>query len=192
MATVLIADDEPITRMDLKGMLTELGYEVCGEAADGFDAVEMCRTFHPDAVLMDVKMPVFDGLSAAGLILQEELAKTVVLLTAYNDTETIRCANEIGVSGYLVKPVEQRLLRPTIEVALSQSEKIRQSRLETKKAIKQYEDSRVIARAQQYLSKKEHVSEAEAYQMLRRLSMDKRVPMATLAAAFINQEEKKP
>ena len=190
MTRIVIADDEPITRMDIRGMLTELGYAVVGEAADGFDAVEICKREHPDVVLMDVKMPVFDGLSAAGLIVQKGLAGCVVLLTAFNDDTIITGAAEAGVTGYLVKPVNQRLLRPTIEMAVAQSERLARSRKETEKAEKQLSDSRAIARAQAVLAKKQGISESEAYATLRRMSMEKRISMATLALAVLRQEGK--
>jgi len=115
MKTVLIVDDEPITRMDLRDMLTDLSFDVIGEAADGFDAIEFCRARRPDLVLMDVKMPIFDGLTASETILGEELAGCVVLLTAFGERDIIDQANRIGVTGYLVKPIEQRLLLPTVD-----------------------------------------------------------------------------
>lgn len=189
MTRIVIADDEPITRMDIAAMLTELGYEVAGEAADGFDAVELCRREKPDVAILDVKMPVFDGLSAAGLIVRDNLAGAVVLLTAFNDETIVSRATEIGVSGYLVKPVEQRLLRPAIEVARAQSERLKASRQETEKAEKQLKDSRLIARAQAVLAKSEHISESEAYTLLRRMSMEKRVPMVQLAKAVLVKEK---
>ena len=89
MISVAVIDDEPITRMDIAGMLKDLGYSVAGEAGDGFDAVALCRAKHPDVVLMDVKMPVFDGLSASKVILDEDLAGSVVLLTAFSDEEIV-------------------------------------------------------------------------------------------------------
>ena len=161
MVTVAIVDDEPITRMDVAGMIKDLGYEVAFEACDGFDAVAGCRSRRPDVVLMDVKMPVFDGLSAAEIILKEDLAGSVILLTAFSDEEIVKKAGEIGVSGYLVKPVEQRLLRPAIEVAMAQS----------------------------VYAKKEGVSESEAYQTLRKTAMDKRLPLAIIAKAYLEQED---
>jgi len=188
MTKILIADDEPITRMDLSGMLAELGYEVAGEAGDGFDAVELCRAKHPDLVLMDVKMPIFDGLSASKKILAEGLAGCVILLTAYNDTEIIERAKEIGITGYLVKPVEQRLLRPAIEMALAQSARLEKSRKETETAQKQLSDSRTVARAQGVLAKREGISESEAYALIRKLAMDKRISMAQLAETILEQE----
>ena len=189
MNRVAIVDDEPITRMDIAGMLEELGYQVVGEAGDGFDAIEICRLQKPDIVLMDVRMPVFDGLSAAETILREELAGCVVLLTAYNDRESVLRAKEIGVTGYLVKPVEQRLLMPTLEVALAQSERLRQSRDDAERSRRELSDSRLIQRAQGVLARRERISETEAYRLLRQMSMEKRVPMVALARVLLEQEE---
>ena len=186
---VVIVDDEPITRMDLAGMLEEIGYQVVGEAGDGFDAVEVCRAQRPDLVLLDVRMPVFDGFGAAETIIKEETAGCVVFLTAYNDRESIERAKEIGVAGYLVKPVEQRLLLPTLEVALAQSERLRQSREETARSRQELTESRLIQRAQSVLARRENISESDAYQTLRRLSMEKRTSMASLAKALLEQEE---
>ncbi len=187
MFRILVVDDEPIVRMDLSSMLRELGYEIVGEAGDGFDALEACRACRPDVVLMDVRMPVFDGLTAAERILREGVCPCVVLLTAFNDAELIARAAEIGVAGYLVKPVEQRLLRPTIEVALAQSKRLSESREETVEARQKLEDAKLIAQAQGILADQEGISEGEAYQVLRRLSMHKRTSMAVLAQALIEQ-----
>ena len=190
MKRVIVVDDEPITRMDLRGMLGDLGFEVAGEAGDGFDAVEVCRRLQPDVVLMDVKMPVFDGINAAETILQQDLAGCVVLLTAYGDREIIDRASAAGVTGYIVKPVEERLLLPTIEVALAQSQRLRQSWEETRRAVDRLNASKLIQRAQAVLARDQQVPESRAYQMLRRMSMDKRVPMAELARSILEQEEK--
>ncbi len=188
MYRVVIADDEPITRMDLAGMLKELGLTVVGEAGDGFDAIEVCRKQKPDVVFLDVKMPVFDGFSAGETIIKEDLACCVILLTAYSDRDSIERAKQVGVMGYLVKPVEQRFLLPTIEVALAQGERLRRSREETQKTRRELEDSRLIQRAQGVLAKQENISESEAYRLIRQMSMDKRVSMATLAQALLKQE----
>lgn len=189
MYRVVVVDDEPITRMDIAGMVAEIGLQVVGEAGDGFDAVEVCRKEKPDVVLLDVRMPVFDGFSAAETIIGEELAGCVILLTAYSDRESIERAKQAGVMGYLVKPVEQRLLLPTIEVAVAQGERLRQSRAESARSRQELSESRLIQRAQFVLAKQEHISESEAYQLLRKMSMDKRVSMAALAQVVLEQEE---
>ena len=187
MQRMVIIDGEPILRMDLASMLEELGYEIAGEAGDGFDALEVCRAQRPDVVLMDVKMPIFDGLTAAERVLNEDLCRCVILLTAFNDADIIERAKEIGVSGYLVKPVEQRLLKPTIEVSLAQSERLRSSRKETEQAKQKLADVRLIAQAQVILAEQNHISESEVYQVLQKLSMHKRTSMTALAQALIEQ-----
>lgn len=99
MHTVVIVDDEPITRMDLADMLQEIGFSVAGQAADGFDAIELCRALHPDVVLMDVRMPVFDGLTATETILEEDLAGCVILLTAFSDGTSLTGPARPGLQG---------------------------------------------------------------------------------------------
>ena len=105
--TAVVVDDEPITCMDVAEMLREMGFDVVGEAADGFDAVELCRVHRPDLVLMDARMPVFDGLTASKTILEKHYCNCIVLLTAYQDRDMIEKATKAGVSGYLVKPIDQ-------------------------------------------------------------------------------------
>ena len=128
MRRIVIAEDEPITCMDLAETLEELGCRVVGTASDGFDAIELCRQHRPDVVLMDVKMPVFDGLSAAESILAEDTAGCVVLLTAFSDDEMIERAQRAGVTAYLVKPVDPNSLLPGTEVAYAQSQRLKASR----------------------------------------------------------------
>jgi response regulator NasT len=188
MRTVIVVDDEPITRLDLTQMLTELGLTVAGEAGDGFDAVELCRATRPDVVLLDVRMPVFDGLGAAELIIDEDLAGCVVLLTAFSDRELIERAGRIGVTGYLVKPVEQRLILPTIEVAFAQSVRLREARRESTAVKQKLEDAKLIDRAKAILAWQSNISESQAYQELQRMAMNKRCTIASLAAAIVEQK----
>lgn len=187
MNTVVIVDDEPITRMDLSDMLRELGFTVAGEAADGFDAIELCRSLRPDVVLMDVRMPVFDGLTATETILEEDLAGCVILLTAFSDREIIDRASRAGVTGYLVKPIDQKSLLPTIQVALAQSQRLRQSRQEAQAAQRRVREERQIHKAQQLLAQSQGCSEAEAYRRIRKTAMDKRVTVAALAQRILDQ-----
>ena len=183
--TAIVVDDEPIIRLDISQMLEELGFVVAGNAADGFDAVELCRTHHPDVVLMDLSMPVFDGLDAAQTIIEEDLAGSVVIITAFDDKELIARANQIGVTGYLIKPVEQRLLLPVIEVAMAQSRRLAAAKQETLAMKQKLADQDMIDRAKFLLAKEQQVSEAEAYRELQRMAMDKRCSMAYLAQAVV-------
>jgi len=176
--------------MDLCETLKELGCEVVGTAADGFDAVELCREHKPDVILMDVNMPVFDGMSAAETIIEEDLAGCVVLLTAFSDSSLIERAKRIGITAYLVKPVNPQMLLPSIEVAFAQSQLLRKSRAETQKAKQKLEEDRRIRKAQVILAKNRACSEDEAYQWLRRTAMDKRISIAVLADAVLAQEER--
>lgn len=190
MKRIIIAEDEPIACMDLCETLKELGCEVVGTAADGFDAVELCREHKPDVILMDVNMPVFDGMSAAETIIEEDLAGCVVLLTAFSDSSLIERAKRIGITAYLVKPVNPQMLLPSIEVAFAQSQLLRKSRAETQKAKQKLEEDRRIRKAQVILAKNRACSEDEAYQWLRRTAMDKRISIAVLADAVLAQEER--
>lgn len=190
MPTILIADDEPITRMDICDMVESLGFTVAGEASDGFDAIELCRLHHPDVVLMDVKMPVFDGLTAAETILAEGLSPCVVLLTAFSDPPLIRRAREAGVTGYLVKPVRCSDLLPTIEVAREQAKRLQESRARAEEAEEKLRTDRLIHKAQQRYAAQQGCTEAEAYHLLRKAAMDKRVSLAALCETIVQAGEK--
>lgn len=187
--TAVIVDDEPVTRMDLADMLEEAGFRVAGEAGDGFDAVELCEEKRPDVVLMDVKMPVFDGLTAAETILSRELAGCVVLLTAFQDREIVERAGRIGVTGYLAKPIDPRCLLPTLELALAQSERLQGSREQARLVRQQMEDDRLVHRAQRAMARRMGCTEEEAYHKMRRMAMDKRVTVASLARRLLEQME---
>lgn len=185
--TVVVADDEPIIRLDVCQMLAELGFTVVAQASDGFDAVECCRLHTPDLLLLDIKMPVFDGLSAAQTVTKQALAGTVVLLTAYLDDELMSRALENGVTGYLVKPVEQRMLLPTIQVAMAQSQRLRRARQQTEAAQAQLDQAKLLERAKNMLAAREGIPESEAYRTLQKLSMDKGRPLYEVAELIIAQ-----
>lgn len=188
MRTVAVAEDEPITRMDICAMLKDLGFSVVGEASDGFDAIELCRRTKPDVILMDAKMPIFDGLAAAETICREELAGCVVMLTAFSDEEIVARAAGAGVTGYLVKPIDSGKLRPTIEVAYAQSCRLRESRQETEKAQRKLKEDREIHKAQRIFAQKQNCTDTEAYEKMRRLAMNKRVSLYSVACAILEQE----
>ncbi|HWP50572.1 MAG TPA: response regulator [Clostridia bacterium] len=185
--TAIVVDDEPIIRLDLSQMLEELGLTVVADAADGFDAVEACRLHAPDVVLLDLNMPVFDGLSAAETIISESLAGAVVAVTAFADPPFIERAVAIGVTGYIVKPIEQRLLLPAIEVAFAQSSRLRAAQNDVQAAEKKLAGLRQIDHAKTLLAKEKQITEAEAYRELQQMAMTKRCSMAQLAEALVER-----
>lgn len=182
---IVVADDEPITRMDLSEILKEEDYNVVGEASDGYDAVELCRKFKPDLVLMDIKMPILDGIKASQIIMNENLTKGVVMLTAYTGVEFVDKVKRIGVMGYIVKPISKRNLIPAIEVAISRSEEIERIKSDIKKTKEKLEIRKAVERAKGILMKDEDLTEEEAYNRIRKLSMDKRCSMGNIAATII-------
>ncbi len=184
---VVIADDEPITRMDLKEILESKGYQVVGQAADGFDAVEVCKKVKPDLVLMDIKMPLLDGLSAARIVFDEGLADTVILLTAYSEKEFIDKAKEIGVGGYLVKPVDEKSIIPNIELAVARSRELRKLRRDMEKVSRRLEDRGVIERAKGIVMSRDNLTEQEAYDYIRKISQAKNVSMRRVAEIILLQ-----
>lgn len=184
---VVIADDEPITRMDLKELLEEKGYQVVGEAADGFDAVEVCKAVSPDLVLMDIKMPLLDGLSAARIVFDEGLADTVILLTAYSEREFIDSAKEIGAGAYLVKPVDEKALIPNIELAVARSREMRRLRRDIAKVSERLENRSMIERAKGRLMERDGLCEQDAYDYIRKLSQAKNMSMRRVAEIVLVQ-----
>ncbi len=116
---IIIVDDEPIIRMDIRDILEAEGYNVVAEASDGFSAVELCKEHKPDLVIMDIQMPILDGIGASKRIRLEHLAGGILLLTAFNDTEFIEKAKSVGAYGYLVKPLDEKSFIPTVEMCLA-------------------------------------------------------------------------
>lgn len=186
---VVIADDEPITKMDLNELLCEAGYEVVGEASDGFDAVELCRQKHPNLVLLDIKMPLLDGLSAAKIIHEENLAETIMMMTAYSEREFIEQAKECGVGGYLVKPIDEKSLIPNIEVAVNRSREIGRLRKDIEKANGRLESRVVVEKAKGRLMEQQDMTEQAAYEYIRKLSQTKHLSMKRVAEMILARSE---
>ena len=184
--TVIIADDEPIIRMGVADMLREEGISVLGEASDGFDAVSLAQQHHPDVVLMDIKMPVFDGLAAAREIMEKQLAKTVILVTAYCDAAFIAAAKEIGAGGYLVKPIQPQTLLPAIEIALAHSERYAKIEERERAALQKVQDQQLINRAKAVIAQRMGISEREALALMQRESMNKRCALTLYAQGIID------
>ena len=182
---VVIADDEPITRMDLKELLTGEGYQVVGEAADGFDAVEVCKQARPDLVLMDIKMPLLDGLSAARIVYEEGLADTVMMLTAYSERAFVEQAKDVGAAGYLVKPIDEKSLIPSIELAVARSRDMKKLRKDMQKVSERLENRSVIEKAKGQIMDREGMSEQDAYDYISKLSQTKNLSMRRVAEIIL-------
>ncbi len=185
---VVIADDDVITRLDIREALEFQGYEVVGEAADGIDAVELCADLKPDVVLLDVKMPVMDGLTAAKLIAGGQHDTAIIMLTAYNDKQFVDKAGEFGALGYLVKPVDEKSLTPTIEIAVKRLKEFRELKKTVAGQEKKLEERKIIEKAKGILIQNNSISEDEAYKYLRTISMNKRKTIVEVAKIIIETE----
>ncbi|WP_028546178.1 ANTAR domain-containing response regulator [Paenibacillus taiwanensis] len=182
---IVIVDDEPITRMDIREMLDEAGYNVVGEASDGFEAIELCKKHLPDLVIMDVQMPILDGLKAGKRIISEQLAGGIVLLTAFSDKQTIEKASAVGALGYLVKPLDEKSFIPMVEVTIAKGREIRKLEHNLSKLTQKMEERKAVEKAKGILMKENGCTEEEAYQTLRKLSMDRRCPMIEIATTIV-------
>jgi response regulator NasT len=185
---VVIADDESIIRMDLKEMLTGLGYLVVGEAGDGLSAVNLGREVKPDLVIMDIKMPDLDGIAAAKILTEERIAP-VLLLTAFSQTELIEGAKEAGVVGYIVKPFRESELVPAIEIALSRFKEFRVLEREAQNLRDTLETRKLVERAKGILMDTQDLKEAEAFRKIQKLSMNTRKSMREIAEAILLAHE---
>jgi response regulator NasT len=181
---VLIADDDPIIRLDLKQMLHNLGHDVVAEAEDGKMAVELAEQQTPDVCVLDVKMPLLDGIEAADQITEGGIAP-VILLTAYSDQELIERAKTAGVFGYLVKPFKPSDLVPAIEVAKSRFESVNQLKKEVSGLQERLEARKVIEQAKGILIESQGLNEAEAYRRIQTQAMNARKSMREVAEAIV-------
>ncbi len=183
--TVVVADDDPITRFDIVEILHEAGHKVIGEAADGFDAIEQCRICRPDLALLDIKMPLLDGLKAARIIYKEQLATATVLITAYSGEEFVEEAKEAGVLGYIVKPIREEAVLPVVSVAVEKGREFCNLSREVEKTRQRLEDRVIVEKAKGVLMQEQGISEEEAFQIIRKIGMDKRKPMREIAEVIL-------
>jgi len=181
---IIIADDESIIRMDLREMLTSLGYLVVGEAGDGQSALNLARELRPNLVIMDVKMPGMDGIQAATVLTKEKIAP-VLLLTAFGQRELIQRAMEAGVVGYLVKPFRESDLTPAIEVALARFGEFKSLEKEVDTLKEALETRKIVDRAKGILMLRDDLTEQEAFRRIQKMSMNTRRRMRDIAEAII-------
>lgn len=181
---IVLAEDEPLIRMDLKGMLQEENLLVVGECGDGRSAVNLANTVKPDLVIMDVNMPVMSGLEAARL-LNADQDTPVLLLTAYSGKEIVNQAEAAGVLGYLVKPVNKENLIPAIRVAISRHKEISMLRSEIINLNKNLRSRKLIDKAKGLLQKKYQLTEEQAFKRIRAISKKQQKSMAEVSEAII-------
>jgi response regulator NasT len=181
---VLVAEDESLIRLDLTEMLAEEGYQVVGEAGDGATAVRLAEELRPDLVVMDVKMPVLDGISAAERIVSQRIAP-VLILTAFSQRELVERAREAGAMAYLVKPFAKTDLVPAIEMALSRHEEIALLEREVADLTERLETRKLVDRAKGLLQTRYGLTEPDSFRWIQKAAMDKRTSMREVAQVVI-------
>ncbi len=186
---VLVAEDEAIIRLDLAEMLGEAGYDVVGQAGDGEQAVAMALDLKPDIVIMDVKMPVMDGITAAEQIGKERICP-VVMLTAFSQTELVERARDAGVMAYIVKPFTAGDVTPAIDIALSRWGEMKTLEAEVADLGDRLETRKAVDRAKGVLMTKLKITEADAFRWIQKTAMDRRMGMREVAEAVIAGMEK--
>jgi two-component system, response regulator PdtaR len=182
---VVVAEDEALIRLDIVEMLREAGYDVVGEAGDGEEAVRLAEEHRPDLVVMDIKMPVLDGISAAERIAGGRIAP-VVLLTAFSQRELVERARDAGAMAYVVKPFTSADLLPALEIAVSRHQEIAALEAEVADLSDRFETRKLVDRAKGLLQSKFGMTEPEAFRWIQKTSMDKRLTMREVASAIVN------
>ncbi len=182
--TVVIAEDEALIRMDLAEMLTEEGYDVVGQAGDGARAVELAQELRPDLVILDVKMPVLDGIAAAEQIAAQRIAP-VVILTAFSQRDLVERARDAGAMAYLVKPFTQRDLVPAVEMAVSRFAEVGLLEAEVADLTERLETRKAVDRAKNVLQQQLDLTEPEAFRWIQKTAMDLRLSMRQVADGVV-------
>jgi response regulator NasT len=180
----VIAEDEALIRLDLKEMLEEEGYAVVGEAADGEQAISLASQTKPDLVILDVKMPVLDGITAAERITEAQVAP-VVMLTAFSQRELVERAAAAGAMAYLVKPFAKADLLPAIEVAVSRYQQMAALGQEVVDLTERLETRKLLDRAKGRLQSEQGMTEPEAFRWIQKSAMDRRTSMRAVAEAVL-------
>ncbi len=181
---MVIAEDETLIRMDLAEMLTDEGYDVVGQAGDGAKAIELAQELRPDLVILDVKMPVLDGIAAAEAIAAQRIAP-VVILTAFSQRDLVERARDAGAMAYLVKPFTESDLVPAIEMAMSRFAELTQLESEVHDLQDRLETRMSVDRAKGVLQEKLQLSEPEAFRWIQKTAMDLRLSMREVADGVV-------
>ena len=184
---VVIADDESIIRMDLKEILENAGHSVVGSAKNGREALELAEALHPDLVILDIKMPKLNGLTAAERIAKQTLAP-VILLTAYKDKRFVEKARKGGVYTYLVKPFREEELLAAVDLAISRFEEMRAIESELATVKQKLEGRKIIDRAKGRIMDELKLTEGDAFHLIQKLSMDKRRTLSETAKEILTEK----
>ena len=187
MKNILICDDEPIIRANLKSMLSELGFEQVLECGDGKNAVEMALASYPDMVVLDVSMPEMDGITAAGEI-RKKLKIPIILLTNAHDSATVKRASECGIAAFLTKPLRKQDLLPAIEIALHHVEEVEELKEKIEDLRETIENRKIIEKAKGLLMEKHRMPEAEAYRTMQKMAMDNRKSLRQVADVILKEK----
>lgn len=187
---VIVAEDESVIRLDIVEMLREVGYDVVGEAGDGESAVRLAEELRPDLVVMDIKMPKLDGISAAEKIAKASIAP-VVLLTAFSQKELVERARDAGAMAYVVKPFTAADLVPALEIAQSRYQEIQALESEIADMTDRFETRKLVERAKGLLISNMGLTEPEAFRWIQKTSMDRRLTMREVAETVLNQLDSK-
>ena len=182
---VVIAEDEALIRMDLAEMLAEQGYEVVGQAADGAKAVSLAEELRPDLVILDIRMPVLDGIAAAEQIAAQRIAP-VVILTAFSQRELVERARDAGAMAYLVKPFSASDLVPAIEMAVSRFAELHALEREVEDLTDRLETRKLVDRAKSVLQNRLGLAEPEAFRWIQKTAMDLRLSMRQVAQGVVD------
>lgn len=185
---VLVAEDEALIRLDLVELLTDEGYQVIAEAGDGEEALELARTLTPDLVVMDVKMPKMDGISAAAIIAEERIAP-VVMLTAFSQRELVERARDAGAMAYVVKPFDASDVVPAIEIAMARFAEIRAVEAEVADLEDRFASRKAVDQAKGLLQEGLGLSEAESFRWIQKTAMDLRKSMREVAEGVIEHSK---
>lgn len=185
---IILAEDDSVIRMDLREELQRQGYLVVGDVGDGQSAINLARELHPDLVIMDIRMPVLDGIEAARALTGERLAP-VMLITGFSDNELIERAREAGVVSYITKPFRDSDIKPAIEIAIARFQEFRGLETQVKTLEEQLAMRKVVEKAKGMLMEKYKLSENDAFKRIQRLSMNNRKTMREVAEALLLAEE---
>ena len=187
--TVIVAEDEALIRLDLVELLTEEGYDVVGEAGDGEEAVKLARELDPDLVILDVKMPKMDGISAAEIIAEERIAP-IVMLTAFSQRDLVERARDAGAMAYVVKPFGASDVVPAIEIAMGRFQEITAIEEELASLEDRFESRKTIDQAKGILQQDLGLTEPEAFRWIQKTAMDMRKSMRDVAEGVISHKKK--